>query len=122
MMDMIRGRQPPLVVAPRPPAQTQLTVQTMRPHLNWIDPAFVPQQPEGSILAPMIPTASRVVDWFTGPPGSPQAQDDPAYVRRLEGTVPLPGVRYATPEEVFQNRLMNAPWLARLLNKLDPRD
>lgn len=100
------------VVPNKPPQQ----IDQMVPKLIWRDPDFNPKQPPSSILAPWWPTADRVSDWLTGPPGRPQAEDDPAFRRRFESvTHYLPGVRYATPEESRQQLLNNAPWLANLL-------
>jgi hypothetical protein len=57
---------------PKPPkkAPMQPSIDEMRPNLLWRDPNFNPVQPEGNLLAPFIPTADRVSDWFTGPPGN----------------------------------------------------
>lgn len=112
LIDLPNG--PPLGF-PKPPKKSpmQPSIDEMRPNLLWRDPNFNPVQPPSSVLAPWWPTADRVSDWFTGPPGSPQAVDDPAYQRRLEGTIPLPGVRQATPREA-QNAMLrqNMPqWL-----------
>jgi hypothetical protein len=96
---------------------TGAPIDQMRPKLNWIDKNFVPVQPPTSILAPWWPQANNVTDWLTGPPGRPQATDDPAYQRRLEGTIPYPSVRRATEDERYNALLNNAPWLSNLLSR-----
>jgi hypothetical protein len=108
-------------VAAATPPQQGLTVDKMRPKLEWIDRDFVPQQPPTSILAPWWPQASNVNDWLTGPPGRPQAEDDPAYKRRLEGTMPLPGVRPATEMESYNRLMGNAPWIVDLARRLNSK-